>query len=93
MAEGSVDLDVTPFDNFMFGVAWDSYQTDTSLAYIVPQTLQSAMSVYAEDGELIEGVESAAHGTSSSLGTRCAESLARSSMRQPSEPRKGFSWG
>ncbi len=49
----AIDLDITPSENFMFGVAWDTYQTDTEIPYRVPQTLGTAQSIYAEDGELL----------------------------------------
>ena len=49
----AIDLDVTPTENLMFGLAWDTYQTDTEIPYRVPQTFGVAQSIYAEDGELL----------------------------------------
>ena len=51
----ALDIDLTPTENFTFGVAWDSYQTDTEIPYRVPQTLGVSQSIYAEDGELLTG--------------------------------------
>jgi hypothetical protein len=51
----AIDLDVTPTENFMFGLAWDTYQTDTEIPYRVPQTFETLQSIYAEDGELLTG--------------------------------------
>jgi hypothetical protein len=51
----AIDLDITPSENLMFGLAWDTYQTDTEIPYRVPQTLGSSQSIYAEDGELLTG--------------------------------------
>jgi hypothetical protein len=51
----AIDLDITPSENFMFGLAWDTYQTDTEIPYRVPQTLGTLQSIYAEDGELLTG--------------------------------------
>ena len=51
----AIDLDVTPTDNFMLGLAWDTYQTDTEIPYRVPQTLGTSQSIYAEDGEVLTG--------------------------------------
>jgi hypothetical protein len=49
----ALDLDVTPTENFSFGVAWDSYDTDTEIPYRVPQTWQTDLSTHAEEGDLL----------------------------------------
>lgn len=51
----ALDLDFTPSENLMLGLAWDTYQTDTSMPYRIPQTLATGASIYAEDGELLTG--------------------------------------
>ncbi len=51
----AIDVDFTPSENFMLGVAWDSYDTDTEIPYRVPQTLGTAQSIYAEEGEVLTG--------------------------------------
>jgi len=48
-----LDLDLTPTENFSFGVAWDSYDTDTEIPYRFPQTWQTGLSLYTEEGELL----------------------------------------
>jgi hypothetical protein len=51
----ALDLRVTPVDTLTFGLAWDSYQTDTEIPYRVPHDFSVAQSIYAEDGELLTG--------------------------------------
>jgi hypothetical protein len=51
----AIDLNLTPTDNFTLGLAWDSYQTDTEIPIRVPQSLDTAPSIYAEDGQLLTG--------------------------------------
>jgi hypothetical protein len=51
----AVDLTLTPTDNFMLRGSYDTYQTDTEIPIRVPQTFEIVPSIYAEDGELIEG--------------------------------------
>ena len=51
----ALDLNITPTDNFMLGLAWDSYQTDTEIPYRVPHDFSIVQSIYAEDGELLTG--------------------------------------
>jgi hypothetical protein len=51
----ALDLRLTPIDTFTFGLAWDTYQTDTEIPIRIPQTLDTGLSIYAEDGELLTG--------------------------------------
>ena len=51
----AIDLNLTPTDNFMIRAAWDSYDTDTEIPIRVPQTFDVVPSIYAEEGEMIEG--------------------------------------
>lgn len=51
----ALDIDVTPTDNLMLGVAWDSSTTDTVIPIRIPQTLAVGQSLYAEDGEFLTG--------------------------------------
>jgi hypothetical protein len=51
----AVDLSFTPTDNFMLRAAWDTYQTDTEMPIRVPQTFEIIPSIYAEEGDLLEG--------------------------------------
>ncbi len=49
----ALGLDLTPTENFTFGVAWDSYDTETEIPYRIPQTWETALSLYSEEGELV----------------------------------------
>ena len=51
----ALDFTVTPVDNFNLGLAWDNYSTDSQSPYRVPQTLDPAMSIYTEDGDMYSG--------------------------------------
>lgn len=51
----AVDFNFTPTDNFLLRAAWDTYQTDTEMPIRVPQTFQIIPSMYAEEGDLLEG--------------------------------------
>ncbi len=51
----AADLSVTPTDNFMLRLAYDSYSTDTEMPIRIPQSFDIGSSVYAEEGDLLEG--------------------------------------
>jgi hypothetical protein len=51
----AVDLTLTPADNFMLRGSYDTYETDTEIPIRIPQSFEVVPSIYAEDGELIEG--------------------------------------
>jgi hypothetical protein len=51
----ALDLDFSPSDNFVLGLAWDSYTTDTEIPIRIPQTYTVGESIFAEDGELLTG--------------------------------------
>ena len=51
----AVDLTLTPTDNFMLRGSYDTYETDTEIPMRLPQSFEIVPSIYAEDGELIEG--------------------------------------
>jgi hypothetical protein len=51
----AIDLDLTPTDNFMLGLSWDTYQTDTEMPIVIPQSLAPGLSVFSEDGVVLTG--------------------------------------
>ncbi|HSN56096.1 MAG TPA: MtrB/PioB family outer membrane beta-barrel protein [Candidatus Sulfomarinibacteraceae bacterium] len=51
----AVDLTLTPTENFMIRGSWDTYTTDTEIPIRAPQSFETFPSIYAEDGEMLEG--------------------------------------
>jgi hypothetical protein len=50
----ALDFDLTPTDGLTLRLAYDSYDADSELTFLRPETLRPAPSVYTEDGEVLD---------------------------------------
>jgi len=51
----AVDLEITPTDNLGLRLAYDNYDTDSSVLIRMPQDFSTEASKHSETGQLLEG--------------------------------------
>lgn len=51
----ALDLEITPTDTFLLRLAYDNYDTDSSVLVRLPQDFSTERSTHAETGQLLEG--------------------------------------